>query len=224
MSCAAPAFDVGSAIRAAAGAVSLSLSDRQAEQLVAYVDLLERWNATYNLTAVREPDRIVTLHLADCLAAIAPLRREIERSPSASILDVGSGAGLPGIVIGVMNPEWRVTCVDAVGKKAAFIRQASANLCLTKVGAVHARVESIDEQHDVIVSRAFSSLLHLVSATDRALADGGSWMAMKGRVPDDELAALNVSKWTFHVEQLEVPNLEAERCLVWIGRNDAANQ
>lgn len=208
-----------SEIRAAAELAPLSLSDRQADQLVTYVDLLERWNATYNLTAIREPRRIVTHHLADCFAAVAPLRREARELPSPSVLDVGSGAGLPGIIFGVMNPQWRVTCIDSVGKKAAFIRQAAADLGLTQVEALHARVESTDRTHDIIVARAFSSVANLISTTEHALAGGGFWLAMKGRRPNDELEALDPSKWTFHVEQIDVPSISAERCLVWIRRS-----
>ncbi len=214
-----PIGDTRGAIHRAAAEASLPLSDRQADQLVDYVSLLQRWGATYNLTSIRDPGRIVTHHLADCFVAVEPLRREARSLQSPSVLDVGSGAGLPGIVFGLMNPQWKVTCVDSVGKKAAFVRQVVADLGLAKVDVAHARIESIQERHDVVVARAFSSVSNLVAATEHVLASGGFWMAMKGRRPDDELRDVDPAKWTFHVEQVDVQSLEAERCLIWIRRN-----
>lgn len=198
-------------------ALALDLTDSQLDTLLAYLALLQRWNATYNLTAVRDPGQMVTQHLADCLAVIGPLRRHFATAASRRILDVGSGGGLPGVVIAALNPGVAVTCVDTVGKKAAFVRQAAGELRLTNLLAEHARVEQLKAApFDVIVSRAFASLADFTRLTRRHLAPQGVWMAMKGKVPDDEMTPLAAELDVFHVEHLNVPGLQAERCLVWI--------
>ena len=179
--------------------------------------LLARWNATYNLTAVRDPAEMRVQHLADCLAVVEPLRRQLGQR-AARLLDVGSGGGLPGVVLAVADANWDVTCVDAVGKKAAFIRQVAAELALPNLHAEHARVEALKKAppFDVIASRAFASLADFVRLTRPLLAADGVWMAMKGKRPDDEIAALPADTEVFHVEPLAVPGLDAERCLVWM--------
>lgn len=203
------------ALQALSAALGVSLTEEQQAQLIAYLQLLQRWNATYNLTAVREPAAMFTQHLADCLAVIPPLQR---MAPDGGrLLDVGSGGGLPGVVIACALPAWDVTCVDAVAKKAAFVRQAAGSLALSNLHAAHARVESLKEQpFQLITSRAFASLIDFVTWTRPHLAPGGAWMAMKGRVPDDEMAALPHWVDVFHVEHLAVPGLDAQRCLVWM--------
>jgi 16S rRNA (guanine527-N7)-methyltransferase len=184
-----------------------------------YLNLLVKWNAAYNLTAVRDPAQMRTQHLADCLAVVAPLRRELGSANSARILDVGSGGGLPGVVLAISEPGWDVTCVDAVGKKAAFIRQVAGELALPNLHAEHTRVETLDAApFDVIIARAFASLVELTELTRHVLAARGLWMAMKGKRPDDEIAALPPDVTAFHVEPLDVPDLAAERCLVWMRR------
>ncbi len=202
-------------IAAACATLGLAPTPTQGEQLLAFLDLLQRWNATYNLTAVREPEAMLTQHLADCLAIVGPLRARCSRG---RVLDVGSGGGLPGVVLAVMAPELDVTCVDAVGKKAAFVRQAAGALKLPNLHAVHARVETLQTPpFDLITSRAFASLADFTRLTRYLLAPGsGLWLAMKGRRPDDEIAALPAAVEMFHVEPLAVPGLDAERCLVWM--------
>lgn len=195
-------------------AVGLEATARQQEMLEGYLGMLQRWNATYNLTAVRDRQAMLTQHLADCLVAVRPL---LTRCGAGRVLDVGSGGGLPGVVLAALAPSLDVTCVDTVGKKAAFIRQVAGQLALPNLHAVHARVESMKTPgFDVITSRAFASLSDFVSLTGALLAPGGVWMAMKGKRPDEEIAALPVSISTFHVEQLQVPGLVADRCLVWM--------
>ena len=130
------------------------------------------------------------------------------------LLDVGSGAGLPGIVWAIGCPDLQVCCVDTVAKKAAFITQAALTLGLKNLKAVHARVESLSGPFDVISSRAFASLPDFVAGSSQALAEGGVWLAMKGKHPGDEIAAVPAD--VFHVEPLQVPGLSAERCLVWM--------
>ena len=196
--------------------MGLALDDATTAQLGRYLDLLLRWNATYNLTAVREPAQMLTQHLVDCLAVISPLRRHCGDMP-LRVLDVGSGGGLPGVVIAALNPQMAVTCVDSVGKKTAFMQQAAAELGLRNLQAQHARVEQLKaEPFQLITSRAFASLSDFALLTRSLLAPGGIWMAMKGKTPDAELADLPKEVAVFHVEQLDVPDLAAERCLVWM--------
>ena len=200
---------------AAADVLGLQLSDAQYEQLLEYLELIAKWNKVYNLTAVRDPEEMLVQHLFDSLAAVGPLRRHTGGRP-IRLLDVGSGAGLPGVVIAICCPEVRVDCVDTVGKKAAFIQQAAAQLKLPNLGGVHDRVENLKGPYAVICSRAFASLQDFVSWSGAALAEQGVWLAMKGKRPDAEIAELPPAAEVFHVEQLSVPELAAERCIVWM--------
>jgi len=201
---------------AGAEALHTPLTAEQAEQLLAYLGLLARWNKTYNLTAIRDPGQMLVQHGLDSLSVLAPLLRHSGGRP-LRLLDVGSGGGLPGVVLALTRPEIAVTCVDTVGKKASFVRQVAAELRLPNLQARHARVETLDEPpFDVITARAFASLADLVALTRPLLAPGGVWMAMKGQHPADELAALPPDIDVFHVEPLAVPGLDAERCLVWM--------
>ena len=203
-------------LQQAAEQLGLDLAPARVDRLLGYVDLLQRWNATYNLTAVRDPDEMLVQHLFDCLAVIPPLRHAA-RGASRRVLDVGSGGGLPGVVIAVTCEDWPVVCVDTVGKKAAFVRQVAAELRVPNLRAEHARVETlVASPFDIVTSRAFSSLADFVRLTRRLLAPAGVWMAMKGKRPDDELAMLPADVEVFHVEPLAVPRLDAERCLIWM--------
>jgi 16S rRNA (guanine527-N7)-methyltransferase len=200
-------------LRAGASALGVALSDRQADQLLAYGTLMLKWNKVYNLTALRDPASVLTHHLLDSLAAVTPLQREW--AGKGKLLDVGSGGGLPGVVIAIMRPDLDVSCLDAVAKKAAFVQQVSAELELPNLRGLHARVELLDGSYEVISSRAFASLPDFFNGSMKLLASGGVWLAMKGKVPGDELAALPSGVSVFHVEQLAVPGLDAERCIVW---------
>ena len=202
----------------AARHLDLVLGEGDVDQLLAYLDLLQRWNATYNLTAVRDPERMLTQHVVDCLAVIPPLRGGLGSAAPRRLLDVGSGGGLPGVVIAILHPPTiDVTCVDAVGKKAAFVQQVAASLRLRNLHSQHARVEQMKvEVFDVVTSRAFASLTDFVNLTRQHLSANGVWLAMKGKDPVDERAALPADIEVFHVEQLTVPGLDAERCLVWM--------
>ena len=195
-------------------ALGMTPTEAQRGALLQYLGLLQHWNATYNLTAVRDRGGMRTQHLADCMAAIPALAR---RSAQGRLLDVGSGGGLPGVVIATLLPGWDVTCGDAVAKKTAFIRQVAGALSLPNLHAVHGRVEQLRvAPFDLITSRAFASLADFTALTRRHLAPGGVWMAMKGRAPDDEIAALPPDVGVFHVEPLQVPGLDAQRCLIWM--------
>ena len=199
--------------------LKLDLSDAQVDQLLAYLDLIQKWTKVYNLTAVRDPAEMLTHHLLDSLAAINPLRVQLESlqlKSAARLLDVGSGAGLPGVVIAICCPALTVHCVDTVGKKAAFIQQVAASLKLPNLRGVHSRVEALTDKYDVISSRAFASLVDFTSWSSNALAEQGVWMGMKGKRPVEEMQALPASVQVFHVEQLMVTGLNAERCIVWM--------
>ena len=200
--------------------LGLSLDAAQVGALMEYLALIQKWTKVYNLTAVRDPAEMLTHHLLDSLAVIHPLRQQLAAlAPTEArrrLLDVGSGAGLPGIVIAICCPDIAVDCVDTVAKKAAFIQQVAATLRLPNLRGVHARVENLTDKYDVISSRAFASLVDFTSWSVQALAEQGVWMGMKGKHPAEEMAALPSSVGVFHVEQLVVPGLDAERCIVWM--------
>ena len=200
-------------LRAGAADMGVALSDSQAERLLAYGTLMLKWNKVYNLTALRDPASVMTHHLLDSLAAAAPLQREW--AGKGKLLDVGSGGGLPGVVIAITRPDLEVSCLDAVAKKAAFVQQVAAELELPNLRGLHARVESLVGSYEIISSRAFASLPDFFNGSMNLLAPGGVWLAMKGKVPTDELAVLPKGVSVFHVEQLAVPGLDAERCIVW---------
>ena len=208
--------------------LGLALDDAQITALLEYLALIAKWTRVYNLTAVRDPDEMLTHHLLDSLAVIVPLQKQLAVLEEQGVcgdmprlLDVGSGAGLPGIVIAICCPHITVHCVDTVAKKAAFIQQVAVTLKLPNLRGIHARVESLTEPYDVVSSRAFASLVDFTTWSEEALAGQGVWMGMKGKHPFDELAALPSSVEVFHVEQLSVPGLDAERCIVWMRKRGA---
>ena len=213
-----------SQLEAGAASLGLALSDAQLDQLMEFMAQLQKWNKVYNLTAVRDPQEMLTHHLLDSLAAAAPLRRHVAglagQGVAASpvrLLDVGSGGGLPGVVFAICCPDVDVSCVDTVGKKAAFIQQVAAVLRLRNLHGLHARVETLTAPYDIVSCRAFASLPDFVNWSRSALAaPHGVWLAMKGKRPEDEIAALPAGVDVFHVEQLVVPGLDAERCIVWM--------
>ena len=212
------------ALQQGAGTLGLALTGVQVDQLLDYLELLQKWGKVYNLTAVRDPAEMLTHHLLDSLAVIAPLRRhlaQIRKTTGVRLLDVGSGAGLPGVVVAVCCPELAVSCVDTVGKKAAFVQQVAVGLKLPNLRGIHARVENLTEHYDVVVARAFASLVDFTRLSTSALAPDGVWMAMKGKPTDDEMAALPAEIRLFHVEPLHIPGLDAQRCLVWMRRQAA---
>ena len=203
-------------------ALGLSMSEGVQEQLLDYMALIQKWNKVYNLTALRDPQEILTHHLLDSLSAIGPLMRQAASFDEAfSFLDVGSGGGLPGVVIAICCPKVKVTCVDTVSKKAAFVQQVAASLKLVNLKGLHARVETLTGPFDVIGSRAFASLPDFLNWSSGALAPKGIWMAMKGKLPVEEMAALPPTAQVFHVEQLQVPGLDAERCMIWMKKSPA---
>ena len=203
-----------------ARAVGVELDEPQVRKLLTHVELLQRWNKTYNLTAIRDPDAMWSQHILDCLAAVPSVRRELaaRQAARARVLDVGSGGALPGAVWAVAMPEVDITCLDTVGKKVAFIRQVAGQLQLPNLKAEQARVESCRAPpFDLIACRAFASLQDFTHWTAHLLAPDGCWVAMKGRHPQDELTGFeSAGIRVFHVEHLTVPGLGAARCLVWM--------
>ena len=206
-------------------ALGLALEDAQVSALLDYLALIQKWTKVYNLTAVRDPSEMLTHHVLDSLAVLTPLRQQLQAlqqegrlaaNAPLSLLDVGSGAGLPGVVIAICCPQVQVHCVDTVAKKAAFIQQVAVSLKLANLRGIHARVESLTQQYTVVSSRAFASLLDFTNWSAQALSAQGLWMGMKGKLPEQEMAALPAGVQVFHVEHLQVPGLQAERCIVWM--------
>lgn len=194
-------------------ALGLTLPDGAEVRLLAYLALLDKWNRVYNLTAVRDAERMVSHHLLDSLAA-APLFQ------GAAVLDVGSGGGLPGIPLAIARPELQVTLIDSIAKKTAFLLQAKAELGLVNLNVVTGRVEDFrpDSTFDVITSRAFSDLKEFVTLTRHLLKPAGRWLAMKGLMPHEEIA--NLPDWVkvSANHELAVPGLEASRHMIVLER------
>lgn len=200
-----PAEQLSTGIRA----LGLDVSAEAREKLLAYLALMDKWNRVYNLTALRNPGEWVTHHLLDSLAVMPHMRGPV-------VVDVGSGAGLPGLVLAIVRPDWQVISIEAVDKKAAFQRQVAAELALANVKMEGGRVESVvlDGGADTIVSRAFSNLADFVNLTRHLLKPGGRWVAMKGKKPEEEIARLPEDVGVMGIVPLNVPGLSAERCVV----------
>ncbi|MCC6870368.1 MAG: 16S rRNA (guanine(527)-N(7))-methyltransferase RsmG [Burkholderiales bacterium] len=209
--------DLRSRLDAGIAALHLPLDARQRETLVRYLGLLAKWNRTYNLTAIREPERMVTHHLLDSLAILPHL----PSTPGLRVLDVGSGAGLPGIPLAIARPDWQVDLVDPVHKKAAFTTQAALELDLPNVRSHASRVEDLvpDAPYDLVVSRAFAELATFAAAAARHLAPGGSLVALKGVHPTEELAELEATVVVTATPSVVVPGLDAVRHLVFMQRS-----
>lgn len=191
--------------------LGLNLSPQQHDALLHYVALMQKWNRVYNLTAIRQPERMISHHLLDSLAIVPHIH-------ATNVLDVGSGAGLPGIPLAIARPNMSVTMLDSNQKKTAFIQQAIAELGLKNAQVVNERVEhwQAPRPFDVIVSRAFADLSDFVSQTRHLLALGGEFVAMKGQRPDAEIARLPETFKVTRILELVVPALEAERHLVFV--------
>jgi 16S rRNA (guanine527-N7)-methyltransferase len=200
-------------------ALELELSAAQIAKLIDYLTLLVKWNAVYNLTAVRDPAQMVTQHLLDSLAVV-PALRKVSR-----VLDVGAGGGLPGMAIAIWaaekHPEMSVSMIDTVHKKTAFLTQVKAELGLTNVTVYTARVEQLQviEKFDMVISRAFAELKDFVNWSGHLLAEGGQFIAMKGMVPQQEMNGLPPAWQVREVRPLAVPGLKAERHLIFIERS-----
>lgn len=206
-------------LRQALPALGLSLSDRQVGQCLDYLELIAKWNRVYNLTAVSEPGQMLTHHLLDSLAVIRPMLARMGQG-AFRVLDVGSGAGLPGVVIALVCPQAEVVCIDTVQKKTVFIQQVGGSLGLGNLKSVHARVEEARiGTFDLITSRAFASLADFARLTRFHVKQSPGqtrWMALKGRHPAGEIAALPADIHVTATEELNVPGLDEARCVVWM--------
>jgi 16S rRNA (guanine527-N7)-methyltransferase len=196
-------------LAAGVAALGLALPEGAEARLLAYLALLDKWNRVYNLTAVRDTGRMVSHHLLDSLAAVTYFQGE-------TVLDVGSGGGLPGIPLAIARPDLQVTLIDSIAKKTAFLLQAKAELGLANLNVVTSRVEDYrpDAQFDVITSRAFSDLKEFVTLTRHLLKPTGCWLAMKGLMPHEEITSLPVWARVSANHALAVPGLEARRHLI----------
>jgi 16S rRNA (guanine527-N7)-methyltransferase len=193
----------------------LAASQEQQNKLMDYLALMFKWNSVYNLTSLRDPMQMVTHHLLDSLAAVPAFEN------AASVLDVGSGGGLPGIVLAIVRPDMKVSMIDTVHKKTAFLTQVKAELGLTNVTVYTMRVEQlqVSDKFDVITSRAFADLSDFVNWSSHLLAEPGRYIALKGVAPKDEQERLPAEWKVTKVEPLQVPRLGAERHLVFIERS-----
>jgi len=199
--------------------LELELDNGQIRRLLDFLKLLQKWNKVYNLTAVRNPQEMLTHHVLDSLAVVTPLCRQLaimKKTTKLRLLDVGSGAGLPGVVFAICCSELEVYCVDAVAKKTAFIQQTAVTLALPQLQAIHAKVETLCEPFDIVSCRAFATLTEFTRLTRPCLTPQGIWLAMKGKLPKTEINALGDDVNVFHVEHLAVPKLDAQRCIVWM--------
>ena len=201
-------------LRRGSDVLGLRLSDAQHQHLLTYMDLLQKWNRVYNLTAVKDPEQMLTQHVLDCLAVALPLKKMVPEAKS--LLDVGAGGGLPSVVLAIACPDLTVLAVDAAAKKTAFIQSTAHALGLVNLKAQHARVESLTQTFDVVSSRAYASLTDFVLTSRACLAPNGWWMAMKGVVPTEEITHLPNDIEAVQTQLLSVPDLDAQRCLVWM--------
>ncbi len=194
--------------------LSLELTRAQQQALLDYIALLGKWNKVYNLTAVREPEQMLSQHVLDCLAVLPPLKQVF--SEALDLIDVGAGGGLPSVVFASACPHWQITAVDTVAKKAAFIQTTAHSLRLVNLKAVHSRVEALTGGFDVVTCRAYASLRDFCGSSRHLLKPNGVWMAMKAKLSAEELTDLPATVRVDKVEPLAVPGLDADRCLVWM--------
>ncbi|MFC5742276.1 16S rRNA (guanine(527)-N(7))-methyltransferase RsmG [Dyella tabacisoli] len=203
--------DLQAALERGIAALGLDLPGDAVDRLLDYQALLERWNATYNLTAVRDPAEMITRHLLDSLAILPHVQ-------GATLADLGTGPGLPGIPLAIAAPGRQILLVDSNGKKVRFLREAIRALKLDGVRAVQSRVEDVQGQFDCVTARAFASLADMLGWGGHLLAPDGIWLAMKGKQPDDELPGVPAGFAVRGMHTLAVPGLSAERHLVVLGR------
>ena len=194
--------------------LSLELTQAQQQALLDYIALLGKWNKVYNLTAVREPEQMLSHHVLDCLAVLPPLKQVFPEG--LDLIDVGAGGGLPSVVFAIACPHWQITAVDTVAKKAAFIQTTAHSLRLGNLKAVHSRVEALTGGFDVVTCRAYASLRDFCDSSRHLLKPNGVWMAMKAKLSAEELTDLPATVRVDKVEPLAVPGLDADRCLVWM--------
>lgn len=204
-------MNLSGVLTAGCKSLGLNLSEQIQEKLLGYIELIHKWNKVYNLTAIREPESMLTQHILDSLSVLPHIHGK-------TLLDVGCGAGLPGIPLALANPDMEVTMLDSSHKKTAFVQQALIELGIKNARVVCDRVEKLkhEEKFDVIISRAFSDLAEFVKLAGHLVAKGGRMVAMKGVYPHEELAHLPANAELEQVIPLTVPGLDASRHLVMI--------
>ena len=195
-------------------ALSIDLAASQQKALVDYIGLMGKWNKVYNLTALREPEQMLNQHILDCLAALPPLRKRFPGS--CKLLDVGAGGGLPSVVFAIACPQWRVTAVDAVAKKSAFIQTTAHTLGLINLQSVHARVEKMHGEFDVVTCRAFATLKDFCESSRHVLHKDGLLLSLKAKLTKEEMLEVPTGIHIEKIESINVPGLAVERCLVWM--------
>jgi len=207
---------LGEVLKDGINKLQLELNESQVEQLLDYLALLNKWNGVYNLTSVRDPMQMVTLHLLDSLTAVAAFKG------AANVLDVGAGGGLPGLVLAISRPDMKVSMIDTVHKKTAFLNQVKAELGLGNVTVYTKKVQELEvkTKFDVITSRAFADLSDFVNWSGHLLAEGGRFIALKGVAPADERERLPAPWKVQKLEPLDVPGLDAERHLIFIEKSE----
>jgi 16S rRNA (guanine527-N7)-methyltransferase len=200
------------ALRTGIDLLRIAIDRAAQDKLLAYVELLDKWNRTHNLTAIREREQMITHHLLDSLAVLPHLPATV----GLRVADVGSGGGMPGIPLAIARPDWHATLIDSNHKKTSFLTQAAIELPLPNVAVVTARVEDVVplSSFDIVISRAYSTLSTFTEQTGHLLAPDGRWVAMKGALPNDEMAALPATIRVEATPLLQVPGVDGERHLV----------
>ena len=208
--------------------MTLAINKGPRDALREDLSLMAQWNPVYNLTAIRQTDEMVSAHVLDSLAIIGLLDVWLTNKPKAKILDVGTGGGLPGVVLAIMRPQWSLTLIDPVHKKTAFLQQVKAQLQLDNLTVINGKVEDLptEAQFDLITSRAFSSLVNFVQLSEHVLQANGCFAAMKGVFPSEEMDALQQAfehQWQIEPHEIHVPQLNAQRHLVKISRSNPSH-
>lgn len=197
-----------------AAQMNVSLTPEQAQRLLHYLALLQKWNRVYNLSAIRDPETMLVKHILDSLAVVP----SVAKWHPNSLIDVGTGAGLPGIPLAIVFPNLKIALLDSNVKKTRFLVQAKAELGLGNVEVCHQRVEDHQCQYDIVISRAFTALDNFVRLTDTLLTEKGVWLAMKSQNLNEELTALPEVYRVQHTQALQIPQLDAQRCVVTLTR------
>ncbi|MDO5666869.1 MAG: 16S rRNA (guanine(527)-N(7))-methyltransferase RsmG [Alcaligenaceae bacterium] len=205
----------------AAEKMHLTLDDKQKQDILLYLELIQKWNKTYNITAIKNAEQILIQHIFDSLSVIPALQKKIDSTTERTVLDVGSGGGLPGVIIAICCPQWHVTCIDAVEKKTSFITMVAGRLGLENLRSKHVRIEDyVSAEADLVISRAFASLSDFANWSGHTVNEHGFLAAMKGHYLEDEVSELQqnsdwcLSSW----QKIEVPDMDAERCLIWMSK------
>lgn len=207
----------------AAEKMGLLLDDKQRQDILLYLELIQKWNKTYNITAIKDAEQILIQHVFDSLSVIPPLTEKISPDTAVTVLDVGSGGGLPGVIIAICCPKWQIVCVDAVEKKTSFITMVAGRLGLKNLRSKHGRIEDyVSNEADLVISRAFASLSDFANWSGHTVKEEGYLAAMKGHYLENEVTELEMcSDWRLSSwQKLQVVDMDAERCLIWMSRED----